>query len=96
MGSKQRCIANMEDFFKRNPKALVEDVYAARDMYLKSVFERNGDYTYLQQADYFIKKQKIDGTTERNLEAFYEEVLINKEIGGITDHKQSHSSYDNV
>jgi hypothetical protein len=96
MGSKQLCTSNMITFFKRNPKALVEDVYAARDMYIKSVFERNGHYTYLQQADHFIIKQKIDGTVERNLESFYEEVLINKEIGGDVHHNQSHSNYDNV
>ena len=96
MGSKAMCIENMKNFFKRNPSYTVDHVFKARDMYFKSLMKRDGSYTYLQQADSFIKKIKRDGTVIRNLETYCEEVEVNMTLGTISDEAQQYKTYDDI
>lgn len=55
MGNKQWCVDKMKKFFQENPQYTKEDVYSARDLYMQKFTD--GDYTFLQQADYFIRKE---------------------------------------
>lgn len=69
MGSKSSCINKMKKFFKNNPKVTKEEVIKATKTYIDSF---NGNYTYLQQADYFINKN--EGS---RLETWIEEIRKN-------------------
>lgn len=63
-GSKSACQTKMKSFLKANPKVTKEDVLAATTLYLDSL----DDYKYMQNADYFIRKNN-----QSRLEAFVEE-----------------------
>jgi len=82
MGSKEKCINNMDEFFKLQPSYTKEHVFRARDKYFESL---KGDMTYLEQADYFIKKRVINDEgkveTRRTLLTYCEEVLLDDEFG---------------
>lgn len=94
MGSRDNAIKNMKEFFQLYPEFTKEDVYAARDKYLATFLS---DMTYLERADYFIKKSiisKEDGkrTIRRTLLNYCEEVRIDKELGT----EGTFSIYDDV
>lgn len=69
MGSKSSCINKMKKFLKYNPKTTKEEIIKATQTYIDSF---KGDYTYLQQADYFINKN--EGS---RLETWIEEIRKN-------------------
>ena len=96
MGSKALCITNMKEFFERNPTYTAETAFKARDMYFKNVLDRDKDYKYLQQADYFIKKIKNDGTVIRNIEGYAEEVDINSKLGAVDDKPQQFNQFNEI
>lgn len=81
MGSRDKCIENMKEFFQLYPEYTKDHVFKARDKYLHSL---DGDYTYLEQADFFIKKRVIsnDGKFEirKTLLSYAEEVLFDEEL----------------
>lgn len=93
MGSKDKCIKNMEEFFQLFPTYTKEHVFLARDKYFDSFQD---DTRYLEQADYFIKKRVPDGDgsteTRRTLLIYCEEVLLDEEFGI----DENFSTYDNV
>lgn len=77
MGSKSSCLKKMKVFLKKNPNVTKEDVINATRAYIDSL---NGDYRFLQQADYFITKH--DGS---RLETWIEELKANpKPLGDWT------------
>lgn len=53
MGDKKACISKLKKWFEDYPDKTIEDVIAAAKYYIRTL---NKDYTYLQQADYFIMK----------------------------------------
>ncbi len=68
MGSQQSCSDKLIRWFNENPTYTKEDVLNAAKMYIKSL----DNYTYLQQADYFIYKK--DGKEESSrLSSFIDE-----------------------
>jgi hypothetical protein len=93
MGSREKCIKNMKEFFQLFPTYSKEHVFKARDRYFNSL---NGDMTYLEQADYFIKKRVPNGEggteTRRTLLTYCEEVILDEEFGIEKDF----SAYDDV
>jgi len=54
MGSSDSCAKNMAEFMKTYPNYSKEHILKATEAYIKSC--ANSNYTYLQQADYFIFK----------------------------------------
>ena len=82
MGSRAKCIENMKNFFQLFPEYTKEHVFKARDKYFEQL---DGDYRYLEQADYFIKKRVPDGEggveTRRTLLTYCEEVMLDEEFG---------------
>ena len=84
MGNRDKCIKNMKEFNQLYPQYTKQDIYDARDLYMKNVIHQYGNYTYLQQADYFIKK-KVKGEdgieTRATLLAYCEEVKANRDKG---------------
>lgn len=80
VGSKKDCVTKMVKFLNDNPQFNKEIVLEARNEYIKSM---NGDYTLLEQADYFISKRIRDiennGYRYRStLQNYCEEVLLKK------------------
>lgn len=66
----------MKEFMQEFPKFDKDIIFKARDKYLQSF---NGNYTYMEQADYFIKKTITeDGkrTIRRTLLQYCEEVYL--------------------
>lgn len=74
MGSPEGCKTKLIRWFSNNPNYTFEDVVNATKLYIK---EFNGDYRYLQQADYFIYKK--DGKDEMSRLSTYVEELDNNE-----------------
>ncbi len=74
MGSEQACKDKLIRWMELNPKYSKEQILNAVDIYLKSL----NNYTYLQQADYFIYKK--EGRDEHSrLSAFIDEELVNND-----------------
>jgi|688.fasta_scaffold65876_3 hypothetical protein len=74
MGSEQACKDKLIRWMELNPKYSKEQILNAVDIYLKSL----NNYTYLQQADYFIYKK--EGKDEHSrLSAFIDEELIDND-----------------
>lgn len=71
MGSKEACIEKMTRWMQANPSYSKEDILKASKIYLDSL----NDYTYLQQADYFIYKKDVKGESSR-LSAFIDEDIV--------------------
>jgi len=94
MGSRDKCLDNMKEFFQLYPQYTQQQVFKARDRYFQSLM---GDMTYLEQADYFIKKRIIgnDGGVEvrRTLLTYCEEIAIDETLG-ISD--ESFSIYEDL
>lgn len=73
MGAKKSCKEKLTRWIKENPEYSFEDILKAVDIYISSF---NGNYKYLQRADYFVFKK--DGREESSrLSAFIEEVNLN-------------------
>jgi hypothetical protein len=80
MGDRAKCVLRMNEFFRENPQYTKQDVFDARDRYFKDTKKQYNDYTYLQQADYFIrKKNKYTGEVTRNLLAYCEQIVYERE-----------------
>jgi len=76
MGSSQSCKDKLTRWMKENPNYSFDDILKAADIYIKSL---NGDYRFLQRADYFIYKQENNREESSRLSAYIEE--INNTIG---------------
>lgn len=95
MGNKQDCVDKMKEFFKTNPKYTKDTVFEARDLYFKDVLAQYGNYQYLKQADYFIKKKdKITGEVSTDLVIYCEQVKLNKENN--LNNESKHSVFDDL
>tara|TARA_R110002124_G_scaffold281430_1_gene455648 strand:+ start:5893 stop:6498 length:606 start_codon:yes stop_codon:yes gene_type:complete len=76
MGSPKACKEKLKRWMKENPSYSIEQILKAADAYINSL----NDFTYLQQADYFIFKK--DGKEESSrLSAFIDEVDNYKQEG---------------
>lgn len=76
MGSPKACKEKLQRWMKENPSYSIEQILKAADAYINSL----NDFTYLQQADYFIFKK--DGKEESSrLSAFIDEVDNYKQEG---------------
>ena len=92
IGNRQNCVKNLKEFFQLYPNFTKDHVYKARDNYFEGF---DGDYTFLEQADYFIKKRMIkDGHTEvrRTLLIYCEEIVMREDFGI----DETFSIYDDV
>lgn len=76
MGSPKSCKDKLVRWMKENPKYNIEDILKAADAYINSL----NDFTYLQQADYFIFKKEGKEESSR-LSAFIDEIDDYKEEG---------------
>lgn len=70
MGSPEGCKAKLKRWLKNNPNYNFDDIIKAAKLYIQ---ELNGDYRYLQQADYFIYK-KVGRDEVSRLSTFVEEL----------------------
>ena len=70
MGSPEGCSAKLKRWLKNNPERNFDDIIEASKLYIASL---NGDYRYLQQADYFIYK-KVGKDEVSRLSAFIDEL----------------------
>jgi hypothetical protein len=98
MGNRSLCITNIKEFFTLFPEYSKEDVFQARDKYFADL---NGDYTYLEQADYFIKKRVADYDnggfkTRRTLLTYCEELKALKELGVADEDLIGSDIYDDL
>lgn len=75
MGSLQSCKAKLVRWMNENPGYDFDDVLKAAEAYIESL---NGDYRFLQRADYFIYKQENNREESSRLSAFIDE------IGGVS------------
>lgn len=69
MGSESACKEKLARWMKNNPTYSKEDILKAAKLYLDNI----NNYTYLQQADYFIYKKDANGESSK-LSAFIEEI----------------------
>jgi len=74
MGSEQACKDKLIRWMSNNPKYSKEQILTAVDTYLQSL----NNYTYLQQADFFIYKK--EGRDEHSrLSAFIDEEIVSND-----------------
>lgn len=71
MGSLKSCRAKLARWIKENPEYNMDQILKAADMYIDSL---NGDYRFLQRADYFIFKQENNREESSRLSAFIDEI----------------------
>lgn len=71
MGSLQSCKYKITRWMKENPDYSFDDILKAADMYIDSL---NGDYRFLQRADYFIYKQENNREESSRLSGFIDEI----------------------
>lgn len=77
-GSKGECVRKMSMFFEENPQFANKDlVIEAAKEYIKSL---KGVYTYMRQADYFIKKKDMENDRITSDLEVYCEALKNKGV----------------
>lgn len=69
MGSEQGCKEKLFRWMKNNPEYSKEDIIKAAKIYINSL----DNYTFLQQADYFIYKKDAYGESSR-LSAFIDDI----------------------
>lgn len=69
MGSEQGCKEKLFRWMQNNPSYSKEDIIKAAKIYIKSL----DNYTFLQQADYFIYKKDAHGESSR-LSAFIDDI----------------------
>lgn len=73
MGSAQSCRNKLTRWMQENPEYTFEDILLAADNYVDSL---NGDYRFLQRADYFIYKQENNREESSRLSAHIDEINI--------------------
>lgn len=81
-GDKTSVVARMKEFFSKNPEVRKEDIYAARDLYFKSV----SDNQYLKSSHKFI----YDGmgkTKSSMLQQYVDTVMKNKQVGPVNNNQ---------
>jgi hypothetical protein len=71
MGSLKSCREKLSRWMKENPEYTMEQILKAADMYIDSL---NGDYRFLQRADYFVFKQENNREESSRLSAFIDEI----------------------
>jgi len=71
MGSIKSCEMKLTRWMKENPKYSFDDILRAATIYLEGL---NGDYRFLQRADYFIFKQENNREESSRLSAFIDEI----------------------
>ena len=71
MGSKSNCTNKLQRWLTQNPEYSMDDVIKATKLYIASL---NGDYRYLQQADYFISKKFGKDDETSRLSAHIEDI----------------------
>ena len=71
MGSQKSCQLKLLRWMKENPNYTFDDILKAANIYLESL---NGDYRFLQRADYFIFKQENNREESSRLSAFVDEI----------------------
>lgn len=71
MGSLEACKSKLKRWMDENPDYTFDEVLKAAELYIDSL---NGDYRYLQRADYFIYKQNNHKEESSNLSAFIDEI----------------------
>lgn len=71
MGSPKSCKQKLTRWMKENPDYTFDDILQAARLYIQSL---NGDYRYLQRADYFIFKQANNREEDSRLSAFIEDI----------------------
>lgn len=71
MGSLKSCKMKLTRWMKENPDYSFENILTAADIYLNSL---NGDYRFLQRADYFIFKQENNREESSRLSAYVDEI----------------------
>lgn len=87
MGDRNACIKKFKWFFDMYPQYDEEIILTATEKYIKSC--RNNEYVFLQQADYFIRKQDVDKIERSRLASYCEELDDKNEgsdTGGPSDH----------
>lgn len=72
MGSPKSCKEKLTRWMHENPEYTMQNILKAADIYIKTF---NGEYKYLQQADYFIFK-KTGREESSRLSAFIEEIEV--------------------
>lgn len=72
MGDRNACIKKFDWFFKTHPKYDEETILKATEKYIIEC--RNKEYIFLQQADYFIRKQDVDRIERSRLASYCEEL----------------------
>ena len=77
MGAKKSCKEKLKRWMLENPEYTFEDILKAVDIYINSF---NGDYRFVQQADYFIFK-KVGKEEDSKLSAYVDEIdlVVNKD-----------------
>jgi len=70
MGSRDNCKTKLTRWMRNNPDKSFDDIIKAAKIYIRSL---NGNYKYLQRADYFIYK-KMGSEEGSRLDAFIEEI----------------------
>lgn len=73
MGSLKSCKLKLTRWMKENPEYNFDDILRAADIYLATF---DGNYTYLQRADYFIFKQENNREESSRLSAYVDEIDI--------------------
>jgi len=73
MGSPKACEVKLTRWMKENPTYSFEDILKAVDIYIDNL---NGDYRFLQRADYFIFKQENNKEEASRLSAYIDEIDI--------------------
>lgn len=76
MGSPKSCSAKLLRWMQENPEYSMQDILEAADKYIASL---NGDYRFLQRADYFIFKQENHREESSRLSAFIDEPFLTNE-----------------
>jgi len=73
MGSQKSCEMKLTRWMKENSEYSFDDILKAVDIYLESL---NGDYRFLQRADYFVFKQENNREESSRLSAYIDEIGI--------------------
>lgn len=97
MGDRAKCVSNMREFMLFYPQYTRDIIFKARDRYLQSF---RGDYAYLEQADYFIKKNIVEEgerIVRRTLLQYCEEVYLTEIVKlKVSTLDTNISSYDDI
>jgi hypothetical protein len=81
MGSLQSCKDKLTRWMAENPDYTMDEIIGAAEAYINSL---NGDYRFLQRADYFIYKQENNREESSRLSAFIDEIGMNTSQGDWT------------